>query len=291
MTTTDEMPAAEETAKQLPVNRDPISAFIIAFNEEDNIVDCLNSVKFCDEVLVVDSFSTDRTPELAAKWGARVVQRKWEGYRAQKVFGLSTVSHEWVINLDADERVSGELRDSILQVLRENKEYRERSGQERNTNGYYLNRVVFYLGRWWRRGGWYPEYRLRFFRRSKTRWGGVEPHEKAMVDGETARLAGELQHYTYRQMEDQFVQLQRFASIAAREEFAQGRRVGALELLLNPTVRFFKFYFLKQGYREGIAGLIVALAEGYYVFMKYAKIWELWFNQQQQAASPENKGE
>ncbi len=252
--------------------RVPISAFVIAFNEEDHIKDCLDSLSFCDEVVVIDSFSKDRTVEIAKSCGARVLQRAWEGYRDQKSFGLSCVSHEWVVNLDADERVSPELRESIIKVLE-----RAFSGQVEYA-GFYVNRVVFYLGRWWRQGGWYPEYRLRFFRRSCTVWGGIEPHEKPIVDGPTSRLEGEIYHFTYRTMDEQFQQLHRFAMISAQEEFLKGSTAGVRQIVFNPAMRVLKFFLFKRGFKEGLAGLIVAMAEGYYVFMKYAKLWELHFN-------------
>lgn len=263
------------------MNREAVSAFVICFNEEDTIADCLKSLAFCDEVLVVDSFSTDRTVEIAESLGAQVIQRKWSGYRDQKAFGLSAVKNEWVINLDADERISEELRSNIIAVLE--KEFKSNRTGERLTNdkqivGYYMNRVVYYLGRWWRSGGWYPEYRLRFFKRSHVTWGGVEPHEKPIVNGETATLAGEIQHFTYKNMDEQFERLHNFSSIAAEEEFKRGGSASLVSLLFNPLVRTLKFYFIKRGYREGRAGLIVALAEGYYTFMKYAKLWEKEFN-------------
>ena len=247
--------------------RAPVSAFVIAFNEEENIRDCIQSVSFCDEVLVVDSFSTDRTVEIAESLGARVIQNTFDGYREQKTFALSKTTHEWVFNIDADERVNSELRKNIVDVL-------GRADREEVPNGFYVNRVVYYLDRWWRRGGWYPEYRMRLFRKSQTTWGGVNPHERPIVDGQHETLSGELEHYTYRDMDDQFARLHRFSSIMSLEEFENGKRFSLLKLLGNPVLRFIKFYILKQGFREGIPGLLVALNESFYTYMKYAKLWE-----------------
>ena len=259
------------------VERSPISAFVICMNEEEQIEACLKSLAFCDELVVVDSFSTDRTVEIAERVGARVIQRAWPGYREQKAFGLKSVTHEWVINIDADERVTPELRSEILRVLE--RDHRLKSdGKSDPINGYYVNRVVFFLRRWWRLGGWYPEYRLRFFKKGFVVWGGVEPHEKPEIQGETANLRGELEHYTYKGIEDQLSRLHNLSSIAARAEFAGGKRASVVSILLNPVLRVIKFFILKKGYREGLAGLIVAMAEGYYTFMKYAKLWELEFN-------------
>lgn len=247
--------------------RHPLSAFIITYNEEDNLADCLKSLSFCDEVIVIDSYSTDKTVEIAKAHGAQVIQREWPGYRAQKAFGLVQAHNEWVLNLDADERVSEELRAEIERVLaKENKD---------DFDGYEVNRVVYHLGRWWRSGGWYPEYRVRLLKKSKTTWGGVDPHEKPIVNGKIGRLSGELQHYTYSGLDDQLSRLHKFSSISAKEEYRRGKKAGILDILLRPSVRFIKFYFLKRGFREGTAGLVVALIEFFYTFMKYAKLWEL----------------
>lgn len=248
--------------------RSKISAFVVCFNEEKDIADCLSSLNFCDEIVVIDSFSSDRTVEIAQAMGAKVLQRKWQGYIEQKAFGLSQVSNDWVVNLDADERVSSGLRKEIIALL-------STKQQEQLAVGYYINRVVYHLGRWWRKGGWFPEYRLRLFQRTHVKWGGVEPHEKPIPDGRVDYLRGEILHYTYENLDDQFSRLHNFSSIAAREEFMAKRRPSLLSLLINPFFRAFKFYVLKKGYREGAAGLIVAIAEGYYAFMKYAKLWEM----------------
>lgn len=262
-------------ANQMP--REKISAFIVCFNEEREIGACLETLAFCDEVIVIDSFSTDQTVRICEEFGARVIQRPWPGYRAQKAFGLESTSHEWVLNLDADERVSIELQESILRVLRD--EWQRKNSDQTPTqpvpDGYEMNRVVFYLGRWWRKGGWYPEYRVRLVRKSKVEWGGVDPHERPIVHGPIGRLEGELEHFTYRSMDEQVKRLHAHAAIAAREEFGRGRTVSLGRLVFNPIVRMIKFYIFKRGYREGMAGLIVAIMEGFYTFLKYAKVWEL----------------
>lgn len=268
-----------EDAATLPteeIKRDKISAFIVCFNEEADIEDCLKSVSFCDEVLVIDSFSTDRTVEICEAHGARVIQRKWPGYKEQKAFGLAATEHGWVLNLDADERISAELRDNILEVLTASyQEQQQGSTSTSLADGYEVNRLVYYLGRWWFRGGWYPEYRLRFFRKEKVVWGGTDPHEKPIVHGRTARLSGDIYHFTYRKLADQIERLHHFSTIAAQQELNKGGKPSWHRLLINPFLRSFKFYVLKKGYREGKAGFIVAIMEGYYTFMKYAKLWEL----------------
>ena len=259
--------------------REKISAFIIAFNEERHIGDCIASLKFCDEILVIDSFSSDSTVAIAEEMGARVISRRWPGYREQKAFGLSEVKYDWVINIDADERVDSLLRGEIVQVL-EGRDL-ERTGAP--IVGYSLNRVVFHLGRWWRSGGWYPEYRLRLFRKDAVIWGGQDPHEKPITSGRIEKLKGELSHYSYSGLEDQFKRLLKFASLSAEESFQLGKKASVFDIVIRPFSRSVKFFIVKRGYREGVAGLIVAIAEGIYTFMKYARLWELNFNASEKA--------
>ena len=189
------------------------------------------------------------------------------------------------MTLDSDERVSPELQQHILQVLREEKRKKD-SGVVENPNeqvvGYYISRVVYYLGRWWRKGGWYPEYRLRFFRKSRVTWGGIDPHEKPIPDGKTSRIEGEILHYTYDSMDEQFHRLLSYGSIAAREDYKRGAKPGIWKMIINPILRALKFYIFKKGYREGVAGFIVAVAEGYYAFVKYARLWECEFIRRQE---------
>lgn len=266
----------EDSVRASSPRREPVSAFIIAYNEEEKIADCIRSVSFCDEVVVVDSFSTDRTAEIAESCGAKVIKRPWPGYREQKTFALASTSNDWVLNLDADERVSAELRESILRVLERDFAEKEASSHTPSVvNGYQVNRVVYFLGRWWRSGGWYPEYRLRLMRKSCTTWGGENPHERPVVEGKVQRLDGELQHYTYDSLADQISRLNQFSSIAAESEYQKGTKASLWLIFGSPLVRMFKFYFLKQGFREGLAGVVVVLAEGFYSFMKYAKLWEI----------------
>ena len=250
---------------------EPLSAFIVCCNEEHNMRRCLQSLSWCDEVVVVDSGSTDGTLEICKEFGARVIHNPWGGFVAQKRFALAQCSYDWCLNLDADEEVSEELRAEIIEAL----------SKDSPINGYKVSRVVFHLGRWWRKGGWYPEYRLRLVRRSKTNWGGEDPHERAEVSGAVGALAGELRHYTYDDLADQIDTVNRFSSIAARSMFKreqEGTRRGTplfIMMFANPIARFFKFYFVRKGYREGMPGLVVAIIESFGVFLKYAKRWEI----------------
>jgi glycosyltransferase involved in cell wall biosynthesis len=250
-------------------NRATISAFIICCNEERNIERCLNGISWCDEIVVVDSGSTDRTLEIAKGFTSKIHQRPWPGYVAQKQFALAQCTSEWVLNVDADEVVSPELREQILAALADS------SAEAQRVDGYLLSRVVFYLNRWWRSGGWYPEYRLRLCRRAKTIWGGEDPHEKASVAGETRRLNGELQHFTYSSISNQVQSLNKFADTSAQTMFRKGVRSSWAKIFFRPPARFFKFFVLRAGFREGFPGFIVACLEANYVFLKYVKLWEL----------------
>jgi glycosyltransferase involved in cell wall biosynthesis len=246
-----------------------ISAFVVCKNEAANMDRCLASLSWCDEIVMVDSGSTDGTIEIGSRYGARVVHRDWTGYVDQKAHGLSLCSRPWILNLDADEEVSPELRDEIQSLLR-----RDAEGSLRE-DGFELLRVVFYLGRWWRLGGWHPEWRLRLARREKVTWHGEEPHEHARVPGPVSRLRGELRHYTYRDIADQVARMNSHTSAAACSLHAKGRRAGLSDLLLKPKARFFKFYILRKGWREGFAGFLVACMEAVAVYLKYFKLWEL----------------
>jgi glycosyltransferase involved in cell wall biosynthesis len=245
--------------------RSEISAFIVCMNEENKIRRALESVKWCDEIVVIDSGSTDKTIEICRTYTDKIFIRPWPGYVAQKRFALEQCTKEWVLNLDADEEVSEELKDEILTILK---------NDDLSINGYQLSRVVFFLGKWWRRGGWYPEFRLRLCRRITTSWGGRDPHEKASVTGKVKRLEGELHHYTYSDISHQIRTLNSYSYQAARSLFEQGERASALKLVTRPIMRFIKWYFLKRGFLEGFPGFIVAILESYYVFQKYAKLWE-----------------
>lgn len=244
--------------------RPPLSVCIVAMNEQDNIEECLASADFAQEWIVVDSHSTDATREKAAARGARVVERDWPGHVQQKNFAIDQASNDWVLCLDADERVSPELRASILAALERPQE----------ADGYEMARRTWYLGRWIRRGGWYPDRKIRLFRRSKGRWGGVNPHDHVHVEGRVGRLAGDLLHYSYRSISDHLRTIDSFTTIAAKEKHAAGRRAGIVDLTLRPFGKFLRMYVLKAGFLDGVPGLVVAVTGAFYVFLKYAKLRE-----------------
>ncbi|WP_051463182.1 glycosyltransferase family 2 protein [Deferrisoma camini] len=246
-----------------PVPR--LSATVICLNEAEKIRGCLESVRFCDEVVVVDSGSTDGTVEIARQLADVVIERDWPGYVAQQNFAKDQARGEWVLSIDADERVTPALAREIQQVL----------AREPAEDGFRITRHVHYLGRWIDHSGWYPEPRVRLFRRKKGRWEGVDPHYDVVVPGGVGRLGGEIVHYTYDDMADHVHTLNRFSSILAQEHHRRGRRFSWGSLLLRPPLEFLKKYVLKRGFLDGPQGFYVASLSAFYVFLKLAKLWEL----------------
>lgn len=244
-----------------------LSACIIAKDEARDIEDCVRSVAFCDEVLVLDSGSTDDTVARARAAGARVLETDWPGYVAQKQRAAEAATHDWVLSLDADERVDDRLRATIEAI---------RAGGEPVEAAFEMTRHVFYLGRWIDHGGWFPEWRIRLFHRARARWGGVDPHDHVETSGPVRRLRdGEIVHYTYRSIAEHAAQIDRFTTIAAREKVARGARGSLFPMLFRPPARFLRMYLLRAGFLDGRAGFFLAWMAAYYVFLKYAKVWEL----------------
>jgi glycosyltransferase involved in cell wall biosynthesis len=241
-----------------------VSACIVAMNEEDRLGACLDTLDWCDELIVVDSHSTDATRELAAARGARVIERDWPGHVAQKEFAVRAARHDWVFCIDADERVSPELREAIES---------ERRGGFAGTSGYEMSRASAYLGRWIRHGTWYPDWKLRLFDRRRGGWGGRDPHDHASVDGRVARLAGELRHEPYRSFDDHLRTIDRYTTIMAEEMRAGGRRARLVDVILRPPARFFVFFVWRRGFLDGWRGLLLAYLAAHYVRLKYAKLW------------------
>ncbi len=247
--------------------REKISVCITAGNEENNIRRCLESVKWADEIVVIDSFSTDRTAEICREYTELVYEHRWLGYIGQKNLAKDMASHRWIFFIDADEAVSDDLRDEILEHFN--------SGQSATLSGFEFPRLVYFLGRWIRHGDWYPDYKLRLFDRTKGRCGGKEPHDRMLVEGTTKRLKAPLYHFTYDDLSDQVATLNRFSTITSLTQQEEGRIFRLRDLLFRPAWRFFRGYILKRGFMDGLPGYIVAKSQAYSVFIKYAKLWEL----------------
>jgi len=243
----------------------PLSVTIITKNEAAHIADVLRSVSWADESIVVDAESSDDTVAIARRHASRVLVRPWRGYGDQKNFAASLARHDWILSIDADERVTPELAEEIARTLSSNPPVR----------GFQIPRVTFHLGRWIRSTDWYPDYQLRLYDRRHARWNDRQVHESVTVDGDIRRLHRELHHLAYRDLSHHLETIDRYTSLAARQMYEQGRRAGMADFLVHPPVAFLRNYFLRLGFRDGRAGLIISLVNAYYVLLKFAKLWEL----------------
>ena len=243
----------------------PVTATVITFNEAANIEAALASLSWADEIIVVDSESTDRTTEIARKFTDKVIVRPWPGYIAQKNFAAEQASHDWIFSLDADERVTPELAAEIKKLI----------GGGPRSIGYRVPRVTFHLGRWMRSTDWYPDYQLRLYDRRRARWAGKYVHESVKADGPVEDLGSELQHFAYRDLAHHHQTIDRYTTLAAKQMYEEGRRAGFLDLMIHPPAAFFRNYVLRGGFRDGVPGLIVSAMNARYVGLKFAKLWEL----------------
>jgi len=241
-----------------------LSAAVIAFNEEDKIADCIKSVSFADETVVVDSHSTDRTREIAQSLGAKVIEKDWPGHVEQKNFALTSASSDWVISIDADERVSQKLREEILKVM-----------QNPKCAGFAMPRKLFYINRWINHCGWYPARKLRLVKKSAARWGGVDPHDTLMVEGTEQKLSGDLYHLSFDSIYDHLKTIDHFTRVGANEAHGEGRRASVIDVTLRPLFTFFKMYLLKLGFLDGAPGFIVCVLSAFHTFTKYDRLSSL----------------
>ncbi len=242
-----------------------LSAVIITRNEEENLPRCLASVKFADEIVIVDSGSTDRTLDIAREYGARVCETEWRGFGLSKREGVSAANGDWVLSIDADEEVSSALAEEIQNAVRDST----------SVAGYYIPRRTEFLGRWIMHSGWYPDPVLRLFRKDRGNFDEALVHEKVVLDGETGRLRHDLLHYCYPSLDDYFRKFNRYTSLAAREAHQNGRKVGVRHVVINPLVKFVKQYVVKGGFLDGLEGLLLAILSACYVMVKYAKTRDL----------------
>jgi len=238
-----------------------LTVTVITRDEAAHVEAALASVAWADEVVVVDSGSTDGTAELARRHGARVEVRGWPGYSAQKNYAASIASHDWILSLDADERVSVELAAEIKALL----------NAEPAARGYRLPRVSFYLGRWIRGTDWYPDYQLRLYDRRAGEWNGRRVHESVALKGEPGELKHDLQHFPYRDISHHLQTIDRYTTLAADQMRADGRTVSLAGLILHPPFAFLRNYILRGGFLLGGVGFVVSTLNSYYVFLKLAK--------------------
>lgn len=243
-----------------------ISATVITFNEEDNIAAALESLVWADEIIVVDSESTDRTVEIARRFTDRIYVRAWPGYSDQKNFAAWQASFDWVFSLDADERVSGELADELQKL---------KQATEPSVAAFEMPRLTFYLGRWIKHSGWYPDHKVRLYNRKRASFEGEFVHESVKVNGRIERLSGDILHYTVRNASDHHQRIDRYTTLAARELYEKGKRATALSMLISPIGAFLRSYIIKRGFLDGAQGVAIARFAAHYVFLKNLKLWEM----------------
>ena len=244
-----------------------LSVTVITFNEERNIARCLDSVKdVADEIVIVDSFSTDRTEEICKRYDVRFIKNAFTGHIEQKNFALDQVSFKHVLALDADEALSPELLNSI-KALKEN--WKE--------DAYRVNRLTNYCGKWIRHGSWYPDRKVRIFIKGKGKWAGENPHDAYMPDADTitGKLRGDILHYSYYSTEGHISQVNKFTSVGAQSAFKKGQRANIAMLLYKPLYKFIRDYIFKLGFLDGYAGFIIARISAHATFLKYVKLMEL----------------
>jgi len=243
-----------------------ISATVITLNEERNIRAALESLFWADEIIVVDSNSTDRTVEIAREFTTEVHVRQWPGYSAQKTFAAEVARHDWIFNLDADERVSAELARELV-ALKEN--------DAPSAAGYEMPRATLYLGRWIKHAGWYPDFKLRLYDRRRGRWKGDYVHESVEVEGRAVRLSGEILHHTVENASEHHLRMDKYTTLAAQELYARGMRASASSILISPVAAFIRSYFIKLGFLDRVPGLAISVFAAHYAFLKQLKLWEL----------------
>jgi glycosyltransferase involved in cell wall biosynthesis len=238
-----------------------ISATIITCNEERNIARAMESLRCCDEIIVLDSGSIDRTPEIAAKLGANVIEGPWPGYAKQKNLAAERAANDWILSIDADEALSEALEAEIWQI--------KKNGP--TCEAYTMPRLAQYLGRWILHSGWYPDRKVRLYDRRKARWVGEFVHESVLVDGRIGHLQSDLLHFTCSSLSEHLKTLDRYTTLAAEQLVAQDRKIGWRHLMLDPAWTFWRTFVLKRGFLDGVEGLTIAQMAAVYNFVKYVK--------------------
>jgi len=240
-----------------------ISAVIISKNEETNIAECLKSISWVSEIILVDAESTDKTLELAKNFTSKIFINKWKGFVNQKKFALDQAANEWVLNIDADERVSPLLKEEIINLM------------DQDIAGYYLRRENYFLGKRIKSCGWDNDYQLRLVRKSKTQLTDRLVHEGFTVDGKTKRLKNRLIHYTFTSIEKTINKINYYSSLRAEELFGKKKKVGGFTIISHGLTAFFRYFVSLRGYKDGIHGLIISLFNSFTTFLVYMKVWEL----------------
>lgn len=252
----------------MKIEKNKISAIIITLNEEKKIERCLKSlVEVSDEIIVVDSFSTDKTREICEKYNVKFIEQEFLGYRDQKNFAMNLSSHDYVVSLDADEELSEDLKNVILEYKNKGLEF----------DAYYFNRLNNFGGKWIKYGEWYPDSKIRLWNRKKGEWGGQNVHEtvKMQKNATILRLKADLLHYPYQNIIEYNRQFMNFAKIWAEEKFSKGKNASLYSAIFHSAIKFFRGYFIKLGFLDGFYGFVIAKSSAHYTFMKYAELREL----------------
>ena len=253
-----------------------LSAIVITYKEEINIEQCLKSLAFADEIVVLDSYSTDRTLEIARKYTDKISFREFTGFSDQKNAALALSTNEWILVIDADEVVSEELASEIITAIKNDKQ-----------DAYRIPRLTYFIGRKMRHCGWYPDYQLRLARRSKAHFPDRLVHETLEINGDIGTLKNDLIHFSYRDMNDYSRKMMLYARSAAEQKYIEGRRFNLGDLVLNPGLAFFKMYILKQGFRDGLHGFILSVLTACSTALRYSVLWSMQAQQQKQEKSIE----
>jgi glycosyltransferase involved in cell wall biosynthesis len=241
-----------------------LSVTVITLNEEKNLRRCLESAAFADEIIVLDSGSRDRTLAVAREFTNQVFQESWQGFAQQKNSAQDKASGPWILNIDADERVTPELREEILGVIH----------GETLLAGYKIPRKNFFCGQWIRHGGWYPNYQLRLYQKDAGRFSPREVHEQVQVKGKTGALKAPLEHFTYQSISDYLQRMDRYSDLSAQQYWLEGKKISWPEILFRTKYTFFKMWVLQRGFLDGANGLLLAVLYSYYTFVKYSKLKE-----------------
>lgn len=247
-----------------------LSAVLITFNEEEHLEKCLISLEgIVDEIVVIDSFSTDRTQEICRAYNVKFIQQKFLGYIEQKNFALTQTKYDYLLSLDGDEALSTELRASILEI-KKNWHY----------DGYYCHRLNNYCGQWIKHSDWYPDRKLRLFKKSSGSWQGMNPHDRFTLKNpkNLGKLKGDLLHWIYRDYEEHNQKVEDFSTIAANAYFDLGKKSSLWKIIYRPIWAFFKAYFLRLGFMDGLNGFIICVQTYNVTFLKYIKLYQLWKN-------------
>lgn len=242
--------------------KEKVSIIIITYNEEKNIACCLESVAWADEIIIIDSFSKDKTLKITKRYTDKIFQREWPGYSIQRNFGLAQATSEWIIFIDADERISSLLADEIKKGLRNGFEF----------DGYYLLRQSFYVGKMIKHGEWSPDWKLRLVKKEKAQWAGPRVHEQLLLNGRAAYLEGPIYHFTYRNIGQRLKKVNLYSSLFAQDATERGERVSLRELAWSPLERFRDGYWRKKGFKDGWPGLVIAALQSLEVFLRYLKL-------------------